>query len=867
MSSSNLTRVEASQRAQAVEVLSELIEIDVTGAPSKDTHFPVDATLELAVKDAGTKLWIDFLGGQVDQVSVDGAVVDFTYDGSRIWLGQLSVGEHQVRVCAQGRFSNTGQGLHRFKDPVDGATYLYTHFEPSDARRAWPCMDQPDLKTVFTLVVKAPLAWTVLANGLPVQTRENDDYKLIRFSPTKPLSTYLSALAAGPYHRVCDTWTSRLHDEQGAPLEAGAHPLTVPLSWACRASLAKHLDADELLQITKQGLDYFDATYDFAYPWGSYDCVLVPEYNIGAMENPGCVTFSEDAYLFQGEATADRHASRANTMLHEMSHMWFGDLVTPRWWEDTWLKESFADHQGTEAAALATKYTDQWVAFASRRKAWAYNEDQRVDTTHPIEARVDDVEAARQTFDGITYAKGASVLKQLVAYVGHERFVQAARIWFKRYAFSNADLTQFLQVLSEASGQDMSAWESAWLRTAGPSIITDEIEIEDGRISRLTVSQHSVDLATGQQILRPHTLNVGLYYLRNGKLEREHLLPLTLSESSTQLDEAVGLAAPQMVLVNDEDLTYAVVRPDALSLETASTHLARLGDPLARALWWSMLYNLARDGLLSAKRFIEIALAQADDKTELATLTNLFTQAQTLALYYSANSQADVQLLAQGLTSRLDQARPGSPAQTVLAKAYVSVLGQLGTSDKEVSAQGAKQLQQLFDGHFTDLEISTELRWRTLISLARLDAVSDTDLAVQLARENTATTITYHLQAAKSRPNAVAKREVFTRLLGEDTLSNDHIDALVGAFNVPSHRQLTLPFAPEYFAALEQIWASRSQEIASRLVNGLYPHAGGEAELALSQAWLDEHPQAPAALRRLVLKAHDDLARAVRARH
>jgi len=426
-------------------------------------------------------------GRAVDSLSIDGQPVPVSWDGARIELPVLDPGEHTVEIAARGLYSNSGQGLHRFHDPVDGATYLYTHFEPSDARRAWPVMEQPDLKTRFSLEVTHPRGWTVMSNTRPVaggsgahvpaDSADTDsgevgsDVEVTSFASSKPLPSYLTALAAGPWHRVTGQWSS--------PSRQG---LTIPLSWSCRASLADHLDASELLDLTRAGLDLYDQFYSYGFPWDSYDSVLVPEYNLGAMENPGCVTFNEDLYLFRGPVTRAQRSGRANTILHEMCHMWFGDLVTPAWWEDTWLKESFADHQGTWAASEAAGFTEAWVSFASTRKAWAYLEDSRPATTHPIVAQVDDVEAARQAFDGITYAKGAAVLKQLVAHVGQDTFLKAAGLLFERRAYGNASLDDFLRVLSQVSGRDMHDWARAWLHTAGPSVITDELAaVADGR--------------------------------------------------------------------------------------------------------------------------------------------------------------------------------------------------------------------------------------------------------------------------------------------------------------------------------------------------------------------------------------------------
>ena len=862
-SPTNLSRQEARWRSDVAHVTALDVHVDVTGAvDAGTTGFPVSSTLHLVARQDVEGLWADFLGESVDRVVLDGAAVPVAWDGARVGLPALAAGEHEVVIQAVGRYSNSGQGLHRLTDPVDGATYLYTHFEPSDARRAWPCLDQPDLRARLRLTVTHPAGWTVLGNGTVATTRQVGAAVVSGLSTTEPLPTYLTALAAGPWHRVTGTWVP------------AAPTAPVPLSWSCRSSLAAHLDADELLDLTGRGLSLYERTYTYPYPWGSYDCVLVPEYNIGAMENPGCVTFSEDAYLFRGPATRAQHAGRANTLLHEMCHMWFGDLVTPRWWEDTWLKESFADYTGTWAEEQLG-YAEAWVAFASSRKLWAYQEDTRPDTTHPVVATVHDVEAARQAFDGITYAKGASVLKQLVAYVGQERFLAAANTWFAEHAFGNGELSEFLETLTHASGRDMSAWAHAWLRTSGPSYLSSTTQVHDARVARLTVRQEGVDLSTGRDVLRPHTLVVGLYSLDpSGALVRTHRLPVTLTGREAEVAGAVGLDVPDLVLVNDEDLTYAVVRPDARSLATARTHLADLADPLARSLLWSMLHNLVRDGLLEAEAFVDTVLRQADDTTEAATLATLLSQAlQAATRYAGGGSAALVARLvgddqggapARGGWGLLRASAPGSDAQLVRARAWLSAAGQAGLAGEGTAVAG--RVRRLLDGALSGLELTADLRWRALTALARLDAVTDEELSAQLEADPGALGVTRHLQASSSRPRREAKEAVLARLLEDRTLGNDHVDALVAAFGVDAHRGLTAPLTTRYLAALEGIWSTRSQEIATRLVTGLFPAAGDADDLQAVRRWLADHEQAPPALRRLVLKSYDDLDRAVRVR-
>ena len=887
----NLRHEEAAWRASVCQVASSHVAIDVsTAIDPSEVAFTVHCRMRLRIRRLAEGLWVDFVGQGVDSLSIEGQPVAVSWDGARIILPVLDPGEHAVEIGARGLYSNSGQGLHRFHDPVDGATYLYTHFEPSDARRAWPVMEQPDLKTRFSLEVTHPRGWTVMSNTRPVaggsgahvpaDLADTDsgevggDVEVTSFASSKPLPSYLTALAAGPWHRVTGQWSS--------PSRQG---LTIPLSWSCRASLADHLDASELLDLTRAGLDLYDQSYSYGFPWDSYDSVLVPEYNLGAMENPGCVTFNEDLYLFRGPVTRAQRSGRANTILHEMCHMWFGDLVTPAWWEDTWLKESFADHQGTWAASEAAGFTEAWVSFASTRKAWAYLEDSRPATTHPIVAQVDDVEAARQAFDGITYAKGASVLKQLVAYVGQDAFLEAAGRLFERSAYGNAALDDFLDVLSQVSGRDMQDWARAWLHTAGPSILTNEMAVDGGRIASLTLRQEGTDPTTVELVLRPHTLVVCLYSLdEDGALVRTHRLPVTMETEQVEVSEAVGLPAPDVVLVNDEDLTYAVVRPDDDSLSCLAASLGSVRDPMARALAWSMLHNLLRDAFIGSPLFVEAVLAHADDDTEPGTLATLLSQALRAASRYSGpktrralldrlladdptgDPEDSAPLPGRGGWGRLRAAAPGSDSQLVRARAWLEAAGQAGRLSQQSRVQVTDRIRLLLNGGLPGLEPDADLRWRALTALARLGAVGAGELATQRKADPTAKGITHYLRASSSAPREELKTEIFERLLNESSLSNDHIDALIAGFAVDAHRELTAPFTARYLQELQGMWSGRGQEIATRLVTGLFPVCGDEADAQAVGDWLEGHPEAPPALRRLVLKGLDDLRRALAAR-
>ncbi len=862
----NLSRSEAAERSAHLDVRGYRVELDLSGAtdPGRPT-FTSTTTVRLASTTPST--FLDFVGPAVRSVVVNGRALDpdACYDGARISVDRL-VDDNEVIIVAEAAYSRTGEGLHRFVDPVDGQTYLYTQYEPADSRRVFAVLEQPDLKAAFTFVVTAPSGWQVLSNQPAVAVEDRGDgTATTEFAPTPPLSSYLTAVVAGPYHRVDGHWSGPLPD--GGTLE-------VPLGVLCRASLAEHLDAENLLTVTAQGLDFFHEHFAYPYPWGKYDQVLVPEYNLGAMENPGCVTFTE-SYVFRSAATRAQHAGRANTILHEMAHMWFGDLVTPRWWDDLWLKESFADYMGAHASVAATEYTDAWVAFANRRKAWAYTQDQ-LPTTHPIVADITDLEAAKQNFDGITYAKGAAVLKQLVAYVGTDAFFAGARSYFREHAFATTALPDLLRALEASSGRDLGEWARLWLQTSGTPELTAELQADGDRIASLRVRQDATDPLTGRTVLRPHRLAVGLYDLRDRRddetveLVRTHRLELDVTGAVTDVSEAAGLPVPALVLVNDDDLTYGKVRLDPRSLATATEHLGALSDPLARSLVWSALWNATRDALLPAEHFVELVLRHGATEDDSAVLVGLVTDARTAVERYAPPEQReDLRArLAGGSWARLHEAEPGSDAQLVWARS----LARAAATTPAV----APRLRGLLQGTepVAGLPMDPELRWALWQSLAAVGAASLEDLDGELERDRTADGATQHLAAVSSFPDADVKATSWETLLTPRSLSNDHVDATISGFTQPWHRELTAPYTEPYFEALRQIWARHSIEIAGRLVRGLYPsHQDVEPGLdpadhpvaARASTWLADNADAPAGLRRLVLEGHDHLLRSLRA--
>ncbi|MEU4015997.1 aminopeptidase N [Microbacterium sp. NPDC028030] len=823
MDTANLTREETAARSAAVTLHRVRVELDLTGAPERArTGFPTKTTLEF---DATTDTtWLDFIGEDVLRVTVNGVDQEVVHDGARITVAGLEA-TNVVRIEAVGAYSRSGEGMHRFHDPVDDHTYLYTQYEPADSRRVMACFEQPDMKAEYTFVVDAPSGWEVLSNQSPAHADLGVGVQRVEFAPTSPISSYITAVAAGPYTRVEGHWS---RDEQ-----------SIALGVFVRRSLAPHLEAEEILEVTRQGLDFFTDAFAYPYPWGKYDQLFVPEYNLGAMENPGLVTFTE-SYLSRGAATDAQRAARANTILHEMAHMWFGDLVTMTWWDDLWLKESFADYMGAHASAVATRYHDAWVKFAASRKAWAYQQDQ-LPTTHPIVADITDLEAAKLNFDGITYAKGAAVLKQLVAFVGDDAFFEGARRYFAANAFGNTTLTDFLVQLSAVSGRDMTDWSAAWLQTTGVSTLWTETE-DDGRSFLVQTDP------------RPHRLRIGTYALVDGRIVRTEQQELDVIGERTE----VTIPEADLVLLNDDDLTYAKARLDDRSLRTVEESLSSIDDPLARALVWSSLWNATRDAELDPARYLAIVRAHAGAESNIGLLTGVLANAAYAIRHYlvSMRRHEEQRTWTDTTWRSLWAAEAGSDAQLSWARALATA-----SAFDDVHHEGVRAL---LDGDVPEgLVVDPDLRWQLLTALVTTGHADLADVAAEQERDDTGTGRTAARRARAARPDATVRRDAWNAAWDDLTLSNDHLDAEIAGFRAGGRRDLIADFDGEYFDRIGDVWSRRSIEIAKRLVLGFFPASD---TLQPVDEWLAANPAAPAALRRLVTEQRDHLARDIRVR-
>ncbi|HET9258084.1 MAG TPA: aminopeptidase N [Pseudonocardiaceae bacterium] len=848
----NLTQQRARERAALLDVDSYIVELDLTdgaGAPGEDT-FRGTTTVRFRCATPGASSWIDLVAASVSSATLNGAALDLTgYDeADGIALPGLSA-DNELVVEADGRYMNTGEGLHRFTDPVDGGVYLYSQFETADAKRMYACFDQPDLKAVHRIRVIAPVGWVVISNA-PCESTEQLEGGTIRhvFADSARISPYIVALVAGPYVHWADEYT----DSEG----------TIPLGIYCRASLAEHMDASRLFTETKQGFGFYHNAFGVRYPFEKYDQCFVPEFNAGAMENAGCVTFLED-YVFRSRVTRYLYERRCETVLHEMAHMWFGDLVTMRWWDDLWLNESFATWASVLCQAQATEYTAAWTTFATVEKSWAYRQDQ-LPSTHPIACEIPDVQAVEVNFDGITYAKGASVLRQLVAYVGLEEFLAGLRIYFTRHAWGNAALADLLAALEEASGRDLSGWSAQWLETTGLNTLRPEFTLNgDGTFSSFAVLQGGARPGAGE--LRTHRLAVGVYDSPGGSagaLVRAHRVELDVSAERTEVPELIGVPAGRLVLVNDDDLTYCAMRLDETSLATLVDRIGDITESLPRSLCWSAAWEMTREAEFKARDFVGVVLSGLPGETEVGVVQRLLAQAQVALSSYADPAWASEEgwpKFTGTLMTLISTAQAGSDHQLALVNALTMAL--LGKPELDALAGWLSG-----DGVPQGLAVDTDLRWRLLQALTAHGVVGEAEISAEQDRDPTATG---QRQAERTRallPTPADKERAWQRAMHDDELPNAISEAIIAGFNHPAQRQLLVPYLDRYFAEIAEVWARRTSERAQSCVLGLFPSWVVEQRCADAAGFWLENDEHPPALRRLVSEGRAGVVRALAAR-
>jgi aminopeptidase N len=848
----NLTRDQAAERAALITVDSYRIDLDLTdgnGGPG-ERIFRSITTVEFAALP-GADTVIDIAADKIHRATLNGRELDVSGYDESIGIELTALAEHNVVVVdADCRYSNTGEGLHRFVDPVDSEVYLYSQFETADAKRMFACFDQPDLKAVFHVSVTAPQHWQVVSNGAATSV----DGGVHIFATTPRMSTYLVALIAGPYAR----WDDSYSDEHGE----------IPLGIFCRATLAEFMDAERLFTQTKQGFGFYHKNFGVPYAFGKYDQLFVPEFNAGAMENAGAVTFLED-YVFRSKVTRASYERRAETVLHEMAHMWFGDLVTMRWWDDLWLNESFATFASVLCQSEATEFTEAWTTFANAEKSWAYRQDQ-LPSTHPVAADIPDLAAVEVNFDGITYAKGASVLKQLVAYVGLEHFLAGLRDYFRAHAFNNATFDDLLSALETASGRDLSDWGRQWLKTTGLNTLRADFDVDaDGRFTRFAVAQSGAAPGAGET--RVHRLAVGIYDDDgSGKLVRIHREELDVHGESTEVPVLIGVSRGRLVLVNDDDLTYCSLRLDPDSLQTALERIADIAEPLPRTLVWSAAWEMTRDAELRARDFVSLVSGGVHAETEVGVAQRLLLQAQAALGSYADPDWARSEGWPAFADRLLELAR-GAQAGSDHQLAFVNALCSSVLSTRHVVVLADLLDHDPADLGLAGLSIDTDLRWRIVTALAAAgdidaDGLQTPFIDAEVQRDPTAAGKRQGALASAARPQLAVKEKAWSQVIEDDTLPNITARSIIGGFVEPSQAELLKPFTERYFAAIRGVWQRRSSEVAQTVVIGLYPSLDiSDDGIAAADRFLAD-PELPPALRRLVLEGRAGIERSLRAR-
>lgn len=838
MSGQNLTRTEAIERASIVSDVHYRVELDLTAG---ERSFTSTTEIDFAATP-GAATFVDLIAETVHEVSLNGSPLPTSiYRDSRLELEDLAP-QNTLRVVATCLYSHTGEGLHRFTDPSDNRSYCYSQFEVPDSRRVYAVFEQPDIKADFTFTVRTPADWKVFSNSPSPVPEIAGDSAIHRFSPAEHISSYITAIIAGPYAGK----TGELTSIDGR---------RIPLGVYCRASMIEHLDAEEIMKITKAGFAFYENAFSRPYPFRKYDQIFVPEYNAGAMENAGCITF-RDEYVFRSRPVQTRVERRVETILHELAHMWFGDLVTMKWWNDLWLNESFAEYISTVATAEATDWKDIWTTFSASEKTWAYRQDQ-LPSTHPVVAPINDLADVQVNFDGITYAKGACVLSQLVAYVGWDNFRAGIREYFAKHEWGNATLQDLLAELEKTSGKDLVNWSKVWLEEAGLTWLKPEITRgADGKITKLRITQ---SVFTPGASLRPQRLAVGVYNLdTNGDkpvFVADKRQEFDLAADGVDLDDFIGSRA-DVLLVNDGDLGYGKVRLDSQSLRLACEHIDAFTTSLPRSQVLTILWDMVRDAEIAASSYIEVALralaVETNSTVISVTLRNLNTCLEDYL--HPEHREASAATAAAKLWELAQAAAPDSDAQLQLVRA---------AARRAHAAAEIDAIAALREGSSTlpGLQMDAEMRWNLLISLAAAGKATRDEIDAELKRDDTVNGRERYLEAMAALPQLSTKRELFDRVYNDSSLTNDQMNSIIAGFNRADDPNLLAPFAADYFEAIADTYAKCTHETGESIIEGLYPYGLigygeiGVDVLAMTAQWLLDNAEAPAALQRMVKEA------------
>ncbi|MFZ9227286.1 MAG: aminopeptidase N [Candidatus Nanopelagicales bacterium] len=843
----NITRNEAIQRAGLVSDPVYTVSLELDG---KGETFSCFASIDFKAQE-NSNTWIDLVSPLVESVWLNGEELNVkeVFNGTRIQLRNLNA-ENKLKIKAQCSYMNTGEGLHRHIDPVDNEVYIYTQFEVPDCRRVFPVFEQPDIKGVLNLTVKAPTKWTVISNTeTPAPKNIEDNFSIWTFNQTPKMSSYLYAICAGPYAKKTDIYEGKF----------GKYPLAIFV----RPSLSQYLDHEEIFEVTKQGFKWFEEKFQIGYPFKKYDQVFVPEFNAGAMENVGCVTF-RDEYIFRSRTTRTAYESRANTILHELAHMWFGDLVTMKWWNDLWLNESFAEWAAHWASSGATQYNEAWTLFHVQRKAWAYRQDQ-LPSTHPIAANMPDLDSVYENFDGITYAKGASALRQLVAWVGEENFLKGLKNYFEKHAWKNTELKDLLNELSTSSGRELDSWSKIWLESSGATLLRPDIEVDENNlITKLLINQEPPSSPPGlDPVLRPHRLALGVYEKQENKLVRTKRIEVDVVGGQTEIKELVGTKRPDLLLINDDDLTYAKIRLDSHSLNTATKEIASIESSLSRALIWGAVWDMVRDAEVGTGKYLDLVLAGIEKETDIGLVQQVLMQCRSaIDVFADRKNRKNYNIkLATGLEKLINLAKPGSDRQLALLRTFSAV----ATTEEQIN-----KVAQILDGteKIEGLVVDTDLRWALLRRLVVVGKRGEKEIAEELKKDDTVMGREHAAGAKAAMPSLDAKQKAWEQVINNENLTNSELHSILAGISYMDHEEVLRNFVDKYFDSVSSLWNARTHEIGQSLVTGLFPSTNINLDVIKKcDEFLEKNKELAVGARRIIIEQRDSLARALKAQN
>jgi len=841
----NITRVEAATRSKLISKPEYTVALTLTGVG--ETYSCVSSINFIAQENAST--WIDLVAQNVDSIWLNGSElkVSEVFDGSRIKLNDLKI-NNTLKIKANCIYMNTGEGLHRIVDPVDNQTYLNTQFEVPDCRRVFPVFEQPDIKGTLALTVTAPSKWNLISNSpTPTSIKIDEEMSTWSFAVTPTMSSYLYALCAGPYAKKSDSYSGKF----------GTYPLAIYI----RQSLLEFLDDKEIFEVTKQGFAWFEEKFQVGYPFPKYDQIFVPEFNAGAMENVGCVTI-RDEYIFRSRTTRTAYETRANTILHELAHMWFGDLVTMKWWNDLWLNESFAEWAAHWSSTGATKYNEAWTLFHVQRKAWAYRQDQ-LPSTHPIAANMDDLDSVYENFDGITYAKGASALRQLVAWVGEENFLKGLKSYFDKHAWGNTELSDLLTELTISSGRDLETWTKLWLQSSGATLLRPLLETDGNKIiTKAEIIQEPPSSPPGlPPVLRPHRLAVGIYEKQNGKLIRTKRIEMDVEGNQTSIKELIGMKQPDLILINDDDLTYAKIRLDEISLTTATKDISSIESSLSRALIWGAVWDMVRDAEVGTGKYLDLVLSGLAAETDIGLVQQVLMQCRSaIDVYADRKNRTNYNIkLAEGLLTLLEKAESGSDRQLALIRTFSAV----ATTPEQIN-----KVTNLLDGKevVDGLKVDTDLRWTLLRRLVVTGTRGGEAIEEELKRDDTAMGREHAVGARSAIPTLQAKQIAWDLVTTNTSMPNSEIHSALAGLSYVDHAEIMKNFIDAYFDSVKELWNARTHEIGQSLVTGLFPSSNISQEVIdKSDKFLSVNKDLAVGARRIIAEQRDAISRALKA--